>query len=30
MTVRHQKTVQTMLETMPYIRRFWGATVVLK
>jgi len=30
MTVRHQKTVTTLLEAMPYIRRFWGATVVLK
>ena len=30
MTVRHQKTVQTLLEAMPYIRRFWGSTVVLK
>jgi len=30
MTVRHQKTVKTLLEAMPYIRRFWGSTVVLK
>ncbi len=30
MTVRHQQTVKTLLEAMPYIRRFWGATVVLK
>ena len=30
MTVRHQKTVKTLLEAMPYIRRFWGATVVLR
>ena len=30
MTVRRQKTVQTLLEAMPYIRRFWGATVVLR
>ncbi len=30
MTVRHQKTVRTLLEAMPYIRRFWGSTVVLK
>ncbi|HZL65063.1 MAG TPA: acetylglutamate kinase [Thermoleophilia bacterium] len=30
MTVRHQKTVQTLIEAMPYIRRFWGTTVVLK
>ena len=30
MTVKHQKTVRTLLEAMPYIRRFWGATVVVK
>ncbi len=30
MTIRHQKTVQTLLEAMPYIRRFWGTTVVIK
>ena len=30
MTVRQQKTVKTLLEAMPYIRRFWGATVVVK
>jgi acetylglutamate kinase len=30
MTVRQQKAVQTLLEAMPYIRRFWGTTVVLK
>ncbi len=30
MTVRQQKTVRTLLEAMPYIRRFWGSTVVLK
>jgi len=30
MTVRHQKTVQTLIEAMPYIRRFRGTTVVLK
>jgi acetylglutamate kinase len=30
MTVRHQKTVQTLLEAMPYIRRFWGKTIVVK
>jgi len=30
MTVRHQKAVKTLLEAMPYIRRFWGTTVVLK
>jgi len=30
MTVRQQKTVRTLLEAMPYIRRFWGTTVVLK
>jgi acetylglutamate kinase len=29
MTVRDQGTV-TLLESMPYIHRFWGATVVLK
>ena len=29
MTVRHQKTVKTLLEAMPYIRHFWGTTVVL-
>jgi acetylglutamate kinase len=30
MTVRQQKKVQTLLEAMPYFRRFWGTTVVLK
>jgi acetylglutamate kinase len=30
MTVRQQKAVRTLLEAMPYIRRFWGATIVLK
>lgn len=30
MTVRHQKTVKTLLEAMPYMQRFRGATVVLK
>jgi acetylglutamate kinase len=30
MTVRQQATVQTLLEAMPYIRQFWGTTVVLK
>ncbi len=30
MTIRHQKTVKTLLEAMPYIRRFWGSTVVFK
>jgi len=30
MTVRDQKTVKTLLEAMPYIRHFWGTTVVLK
>ena len=30
MTVRQQATVQTLLEAMPYIRQFWGATIVLK
>jgi acetylglutamate kinase len=30
MTVRQQKTVKTLLEAMPYIRRFWGKTIVVK
>lgn len=30
MTVRQQKTVKTLLEAMPYIRRFWGTTLVVK
>jgi acetylglutamate kinase len=30
MTVRQQKTVRTLLEAMPYIRRFWGTTLVVK
>jgi acetylglutamate kinase len=30
MTVRQQKTTKTLLEAMPYIRRFWGTTVVIK
>jgi acetylglutamate kinase len=30
MTVKHQKTVQTLIEALPYLRRFWGATMVLK
>lgn len=30
MTIRQQSTVETLLEAMPYIRRFWGTTVVLK
>ena len=30
MTVKQQETVRTLLEAMPYIRRFWGPTVVLK
>jgi acetylglutamate kinase len=30
MTVRQQTTVETLLEAMPYIRKFWGTTVVLK
>jgi acetylglutamate kinase len=30
MTVRQQKTVRTLLEAMPYIRRFWGSTLVVK
>jgi acetylglutamate kinase len=29
-TVRHQQAVKTLLEAMPYIRRFWGTTVVFK
>jgi acetylglutamate kinase len=29
-TVRQQKTVKTLLEAMPYIRRFWGTTLVVK
>jgi acetylglutamate kinase len=30
MTVRQQKRVRTLIEAMPYIRRFWGATIVVK
>ena len=30
MTVRHQKTVKTLTEALPYIRRFQGATMVVK
>ncbi len=30
MTVKQQKTVKTLLEAMPYIRRFWGSTLVVK
>jgi len=30
MTVRHQRTVQTLIEALPYIRRFWGTTMVVK
>ena len=30
MTVRHQKTVKTLIEALPYIRRFWGTTMVIK
>jgi acetylglutamate kinase len=30
MTVRQQAVVETLLEAMPYIRQFWGTTVVLK
>ena len=30
MTVRQQATVQTLLEAMPYIRQFWGTTIVIK
>jgi acetylglutamate kinase len=30
MTVKQQTTVKTLLEAMPYIRQFWGATVVIK
>jgi acetylglutamate kinase len=29
MTDQHKRTVQTLLEAMPYIRRFWGATIVV-
>lgn len=30
MTVRHQKTVNTLIEALPYIRTFWGTTMVVK
>jgi len=30
MAVRHQKTVKTLIEALPYIRRFWGTTMVVK
>ncbi len=30
MTERHQRTVQTLIEALPYIRRFKGATMVVK
>ena len=30
MTVRHQKTVKTLIEALPYIRRFYGTTMVIK
>jgi len=30
MTARHQRTVQTLVEALPYIRRFTGATMVVK
>lgn len=30
MTVRQQKTVRTLIEALPYIRRFSGATMVIK
>ena len=30
MTARHQRTVQTLIEALPYIRRFQGATMVVK
>ena len=30
MTERHQRTVQTLIEALPYIRRFKGATLVVK
>ena len=30
MTVKQQATVRTLLEAMPYIRQFWGTTIVLK
>jgi len=30
MAVRHQKTVKTLIEALPYIRSFWGKTMVVK
>jgi acetylglutamate kinase len=30
MTVKHQKTVRTLIEALPYLQRFWGSTIVLK
>jgi len=30
MTARHHRTVQTLVEALPYIRRFQGATMVVK
>ena len=30
MTARHHRTVQTLIEALPYIRRFQGATMVVK
>jgi acetylglutamate kinase len=30
MTARHQRTVQTLIEALPYIRRFQGSTMVVK
>jgi acetylglutamate kinase len=30
MTVRHQQTVKTLIEALPYIRRFSGTTMVVK
>jgi acetylglutamate kinase len=30
MIAGHQKTVKTLVEALPYIRRFWGATMVVK
>jgi acetylglutamate kinase len=30
MTARHHRTVQTLVEALPYIRRFQGATMVIK
>jgi acetylglutamate kinase len=30
MTIRHQKAVRTLIEALPYIRRFGGTTMVVK